>query len=94
MNSSHAYIMRPLQGIMMHSCMAINMKGVNEVTTLPAFERRSKRGSETACYLPTVTKFKGKGRGCPGLSAAWDPGVSSLRAYGDTPKKELDKGYL
>lgn len=78
----------------MYGCVAINRKIVNVVTTLPALGRRGRRGSERSCHLPTVTKLKGKGRGCPGLSAAWDPGVSSLRAYGNTPERELDKGYL
>lgn len=78
----------------MYGCVAINRKIVNVVTALPAFGRRGRRGSERSCHLPTVTKLKGKGRDCPGLSAAWDPGVSSLRAYGNTPERELDKGYL
>lgn len=74
--------------------MAINMKIMNVVMTLPAFERRGKGGPERSCQLPKVTQLRGKGRGYTVVSAAWDPGILSLRPYEDTFQKETGQWLL
>lgn len=67
--------------------MVINMKMMNVVMILATFEKRGKTGPERSCHLPTVTQLRGRGRDCIVVSAAWDPGISSLRHCGDTFQK-------